>query len=333
MSRLIGLVFISASFLIGWLWMDYRDYPDTLLGNASPVVFEVGKGQGYSAVADQLAGLGLVRKPRWFRYYLVSSGAAARIKYGEYEVPPAITVRDLVSMLVAGKVRQHAVTFVEGWRFRQMRERLQQEPGLEQQLAGKSDAEVMTLLGAPGQHPEGLFYPDTYFYTKGMSDLAILGRAYRRMQTVLDEEWRGRAEGLPWLTPYQALIMASIVEKETGRPEERARIAGVFTRRLAQGMLLQTDPTVIYGMGDSFMGDIRRADLVQDTPYNTYVRPGLPPTPIACPGAQAIHAALHPEPGDSLYFVSRGDGTHVFSRSLDEHRHFVEQFQKARKHE
>lgn len=331
MSRLIGIVFISFSFLIGWLWMDYRAYPDSPSPIETPTVFEIHKGQGLEVIVQGLEQQGLVRKPRWFRAYLLSSGAAAKLKYGEYEFPPGISVRGMVDMLVAGKVRQHAVTFVEGWRFRQFLDRLWQEDGLEHQLRGKTDEEVMALLGAPGQHPEGFFYPDTYFFTKGMTDLAILGRAYRKMQAAIDSEWQHRAEGLPWVTPYQALIMASIVEKETARPEERARIAGVFMRRLMQGMLLQTDPTVIYGMGDAFFGDIRREDLVRDTPYNTYLRPGLPPTPIACPGVLSIRAVLHPEPGDSLYFVSRGDGSHVFSRTLEEHRQFVEQFQKPHK--
>lgn len=333
MSRLIGIVFISASFLVGWLWMDYRAYPDAPLGNEVPVVFEIDKGQGLTAIVENLHKLGLVKKPRWFRLYVLSSGAAAKLKFGEYEVPPGMSLKDMVAMLVAGKVRQHAITFVEGWQFRQIREHLRHEEALERQLDGKVDGEIMATLGSPGQHPEGLFYPDTYFFTKGMSDAAILLRAHRRMQDILQGEWRSRAEGLPLETPYQALIMASIVEKETARPEERARIAGVFMRRLARGMLLQTDPTVIYGMGEQYSGDIRREDLRRDTPYNTYVRPGLPPTPIACPGVLSIHAALHPEPGDSLYFVSRGDGTHAFSRTLDEHRSFVDQFQKSRKHE
>jgi UPF0755 protein len=214
-----------------------------------------------------------------------------------------------------------------------MLEHLHQDISLEHQLDGKSDAEIVAVMGIPGEHPEGLFYPDTYFFTKGTSDMALLQRAYRKMQAVLEAEWRGRAPGLPLETPYQALILSSIIEKETARPEERARIAGVFVRRLAKGMLLQTDPTVIYGMGETFNGDIRREDLQRDSPYNTYLRPGLPPTPIACPGTPSIHAALHPEPGDSLYFVARGDGTHVFSRTLDEHRQFVDQFQIHQKHE
>ncbi len=333
MSRLIGILVIAASFAFGWSWMDYRAYLDQPLGNDTPVVFEIAKGQGLSAIADTLQQHGLVRKPLWFRIYVLSSKAAGRLKFGEYEAPPGMTLRGLVDMLVAGKVRQHAVTFVEGWRFRQMLERLAQDAALEHQLKGKSDAEIMALIGAPAEHPEGLFYPDTYFFTKGMSDTALLQRAYRKMQAVLESEWRARTEGLPLGSPYQALVLASIVEKETARPEERARIAGVFVRRLTKGMFLQTDPTVIYGMGEMFQGDIHREDLQRDTPYNTYVRSGLPPTPIACPGILSIRAVLHPEAGDTLYFVARGDGSHVFSRTLDEHQQFVDQFQKPQKHD
>ncbi|MBS1213165.1 MAG: aminodeoxychorismate lyase [Proteobacteria bacterium] len=333
MSRLIGILVIATSFAVGWSWMDYRAYLEQPLGNEVPVIFEIAKGQRLPAIADALHQQGLVRKPLWFKLYALTSKSAPRLKFGEYEVPARMTLRELVAMLVSGKVRQHAITFVEGWRFRQVLEQLHRDAFLDHQLPGKSDTEIMGMLGIPGDNPEGLFYPDTYFFTKGMSDVALLQRAYRKMQDVLNSEWQARAQGLPIETPYQALILASIVEKETARPDERARIAGVFMRRLANGMLLQTDPTVIYGMGDAFQGDIRRDDLQRHTPYNTYVRPGLPPTPIASPGILSIHAVLHPEAGDSLYFVSRGDGTHVFSRTLEEHRKLVEQFQKPQQHD
>ncbi|MNZ91396.1 putative aminodeoxychorismate lyase [compost metagenome] len=226
---------------------------------------------------------------------------------------------------------QYSLTLVEGWSFRQLRAALAGQERLEQTLAGLDDATLMQRLGLDGQHPEGRFFPDTYRYVRGMRDIDLLRQAHERLESVLDEEWRQRAEDLPYREPYQALIMASLVEKETGAAEERDEIAGVFVRRLRAGMLLQTDPTVIYGLGERYAGNLTRAHLREPTPYNTYVHAGLPPTPIAMVGREAIHAALHPAAGDSLYFVARGDGTHVFSRSLDEHNRAVREFQLKRR--
>lgn len=327
MSRLIGTLVLLASFTIGWFWMDYRDTVDSPLANRATVYFEIAKGKGLAAIAEALHAQGLIQKPLWFQLLAYAEKAAARLKYGEYEIPPQTTMRQLVTMLAAGKVRQHAITFVEGWRFQQMLAVLNQYPALEHRLEGKSSEEIMGLLGAAGEPAEGRFYPDTYFFTKGTADVELLRRAYQKMLTVLESEWQGKADGLPLASPYEALILASIVEKETARADERPRIAGVFTRRLAKRMLLQTDPTVIYGMGETFTGDIRREDLARDTPYNSYVHAGLPPTPIAMPGVDSIRAALHPDAGDSLYFVARGDGSHVFSSTLSEHQRAVEQFQ------
>ncbi|MFM8332207.1 MAG: endolytic transglycosylase MltG, partial [Candidatus Methylumidiphilus sp.] len=252
----------------------------------------------------------------------------SRLKYGEYAIPPQTTPRQLLALFASGKVRHYSLTFVEGWSFRQMLDAISREPALSHHIDGKPPREIMELIDAPGEDAEGRFYPDTYFFAKGTDDLDLLRRAYRKMQTVLAEEWQGRAADLAVRSPYEALILASIVEKETGLPAERAKIAGVFSRRLAKGMLLQTDPTVIYGMGETYAGNIRKEDLLRDTPFNTYQHTGLPPTPIAMPGLAALHAALHPEPGDSLYFVARGDGGHVFSKTLAEHNQAVEQYQK-----
>jgi len=329
-QRLIGIALIAASFLTGWLWMDYREALDRPLGLKSPAYFEIARGDSLAHIAAGLEERGVVSNPVWFRLRAYLDGSARRLKYGEYEIPPGTTLRGLLAMFVAGKVRQYPVTLVEGWTFGQILTALGQCPPLKKLAAGKPSDEIMQMIGAPGEHPEGRFYPDTYFVTKGTPDVEVLKRAYRRMQAVLNEEWAKRGDGIPYATPYESLIVASIVEKETARADERPLVAGVFTRRLAMGMLLQTDPTVIYGLGDRFTGDIRKDDLLRDTPYNTYVRSGLPPTPIAMPGLGSIRAALHPDAGDSLYFVARGDGTHVFSNNLEEHRRAVEQFQKHR---
>jgi UPF0755 protein len=329
-QRLIGGCVIAASFLIGWLWMDYREAVDRPLGLQGPAYFEIAKGDSLANVAAKLEAQGILSNPVWFKFRAYVDGSARRLKYGEYEIPPETTLRELLAMFAAGKVRQHPVTLVEGWTFGQILTALGQCPPLKKLAMGKTPEEIMQMIGAPGEHPEGRFFPDTYFVTKGTPDIEVLKRAYRKMQAILNEEWAKRIDGNPYATPYESLIVASIVEKETARADERPLVAGVVTRRLAKGMLLQTDPTVIYGLGDQFTGDIRKEDLLKDTPYNTYVRSGLPPTPIAMPGLDSIRAALHPDTGDSLYFVARGDGTHVFSKSLEEHQRAVEQFQKRR---
>ena len=226
---------------------------------------------------------------------------------------------------------QYSLTLVEGWTFRQVRAALAGQERLEHTLSGLDDAAVMQRLGLDGQHPEGRFFPDTYRYVRGMRDIDLLRQAHERLSSVLDEEWSRRAADLPYASPYQALIMASLVEKETGVAQERGEIAGLFIRRLHEGMLLQTDPAVIYGLGERYAGNLTRAHLREPTPYNTYLNPGLPPTPIAMVGREALHAALHPAAGDSLYFVARGDGTHVFTRSLDEHNRAVREFQLKRR--
>lgn len=253
------------------------------------------------------------------------------VQIGEYALTPGMTLADLLEKWRTGDMIQHRITLVEGWTFARFREALAQNEVLEHQLGDWTDEQIMTELGYPGVHPEGRFYPDTYQFTRGQSDLDILRRAAKRLHDVLESEWAERAEDLPYTSADQALVMASIIEKETGVASERPAIAGVFVRRLNKNMLLQTDPTVIYGMGASYQGRITRADLQRPTPYNTYVVAGLPPTPIAMVGRAAIHAALHPAEGDELYFVAKGDGSHQFSRTLQEHNRAVREYQLKRR--
>jgi UPF0755 protein len=242
-----------------------------------------------------------------------------------------MTVEGLIGLWKRGEMVQYSLTLVEGWNFHQVRAALAREEKIDQTLNGLSDSQVMDKLGHPGIFPEGRFFPDTYRFVRGMTDVDLLKLAYDRLDDVLAKEWAQRAADLPYSGPYEALIMASLVEKETGVPQERGQIAGVFVRRMAIGMLLQTDPTVIYGLGDRYSGRLTRAHLKEATPYNTYVIAGLPPTPIAMVGREAIHAALNPVAGTSLYFVARGDGSHVFSDDLDAHNNAVREFQLKRR--
>lgn len=279
----------------------------------------------------KLEAEGLLEDSVWLRLYWRMNLAQQPLHSGEYRLTPGMTAREMITLWQKAEVVQYSLTMVEGWSFRQLRQALTAQPKLQQTLTGLSDEEVMVRLGHAGMHPEGRFFPDTYSYTRGTSDLELLQRAYVRLQAVLEEEWAQRSEGLPYRDAYQALIMASIIEKETGVPHERGEISGVFVRRLARGMLLQTDPTVIYGMGEGYRGRITRSDLRRPTPYNTYTQAGLPPTPIAMVGREAIHAALHPAEGKSLYFVARGDGSHVFSNNLADHNRAVREFQLKRR--
>lgn len=332
--RLAGLIILLAVVAGGWLWMDYRQYlaSDLPLEGESSLVFEIESGSSLKRVITQLAEQGVIEKPLYILADARLSGNSTRIHVGEYRLEPGMQVSDFLDMLYQGKVIQYSLTLIEGWNFRQMMDTIHATPQLELKTQGFSDAEIMQAIGHGDEHPEGRFMPDTYRFTRGMSDIDILKRAYNIMAGYLEEQWPQRAVGLPYETAYEALIMASIVEKETGVPEERDTIAGVFVNRLEKGMRLQTDPTVIYGMGDDYDGNIRRSDLRTDTPYNTYTRSGLPPTPIAMPGREAIYAALHPDETDYLYFVSRGDGSHKFSRTLQKHNEAVIKYQlKGRK--
>lgn len=291
------------------------------------VLFEIPRGSGLLDLAQRLEGAGIIDRPWYFIALAYGRGDREGIKAGEYALTPGMTPPMLLDLFVSGRVFEHPITLIEGWTFRQVLAAIDAHAVFGGQgLSGLADIEIMERLGRPGLHPEGLFFPDTYRFPRGTQPLEILKRAMLRMDQVLAEEWAERAPDLPLKTPYEALILASLIEKETGRPEERAQIAGVFVRRLRLGMRLQTDPTVIYGLGARYDGRLRRADLQEPTPYNTYVIQGLPPTPIALPGRAAIHAALHPAEGDALYFVAKGDGSHAFSRTLEEHNRAVQRY-------
>ncbi len=328
-NRIIGLLFILCSFLGGWLWMEWRSFNrDPVTTGGKELLFTVRPGESLASVARRLEEQGVIDSATSFSWAARFKGLASRVQAGEYILPPGITPSRLLDRLVRGEVTSYSLTLVEGWNFPQMLAAIARSPQLEHTLDGLDAKQIMERLGYPEQHPEGRFFPDTYHFTRGMSDLEILQRAYRTMERILQQEWQQRAPDLPYRTPYEALIMASIIEKETGRAEERQEIAGVFVRRLRRGMLLQTDPTIIYGLGESFDGNLRRKHLRdRDNRYNTYRHKGLPPTPIAMPGRDSIHAALHPAPGKTLYFVSRGDGSHQFSVTLEEHNRAVRRYQ------
>lgn len=287
-------------------------------------------GSGFSAITSRLQQQGVIRHPNIWKIYARLTGKATRVQAGEYQFESGLSPIGMLDKLLKGDVIQYQITLVEGWTFKQFLQALAAEEKLEHKLTGLSPAQIMARLGDDKRHPEGLFFPDSYQFTLGTSDEDILRRAYKRLNTILEQEWQQRSQGLPYKSAYEALIMASIIEKETGQPSERAEIAGVFVRRLQKGMRLQTDPTVIYGLGDEYQGNIRRKHLRQATPYNTYVIRALPPTPIAMVGREAIHAALHPKPGKSLYFVARGDGSHVFSDTLQQHNEAVRRYQLKR---
>lgn len=289
--------------------------------------YVVRPGTSLRGLATQLRDRGVVREKHsvvWLGYL---SGNSRKLKAGEYRFRRGITLAELMQQVVAGRVVEYPFVIVDGWTFRQVRQALAATPKLVQTLAGLSDAEIMRRLERPGVHPEGRFYPETYYFSGDQTDLSLLKRAAEKMDQHLAREWDGRADDLPLKNPTEALILASIVERETARPDERRLIAGVFTNRLRKGMRLQTDPTVIYGLGAAYDGNIRLADLRRDTPYNTYTRAGLPPTPIAMPGGESLAAALHPADTPAIYFVSRGDGSHVFSATLAEHNAAVARYQ------
>lgn len=294
----------------------------------APVTFELRAGSSLRNVAAQLAKAGVIGRPELFEVLARVLGESSKLKAGNYEFSPPLTPLSLLQQMTRGDVTLIAVTFVEGWTFRQVRKALQDNPKIRAETATLTEAELLQKLEIAQPRGEGWFFPDTYHFSEGTSDLAILRRAHQLMLRHLNQEWERRAPGLPLKSPLEALILASIVEKETGRPEERGLVAAVFINRLRIGMLLQTDPTVIYGMGEAFNGNIRKSDLTTDTPYNTYTRAGLPPTPIAMPGLEALRATLNPAPSDALYFVARGDGTSKFSRTLAEHERAVTQYQR-----
>ncbi len=292
------------------------------------LVLDIKHGSTLSELSKKLASDGILpANPLYLSLWARWQGKSHLIKSGEFTIPVGTTPRGLVEILISGKVIQHTLTLIEGWNIRQVRSVIESSSTLTQTLKGMSDAEVMTAMDLSKIHPEGQFLPDTYLFPKGTTDLEFLWRARNSMQQYLQKSWENRAADLPYQSPYDALIMASIIEKETGRADERSRIAGVFTYRLKKNMKLQTDPTVIYGIGPSFNGNLTRKDLRTDTPYNTYVHKGLPPTPIAMPGTDAIDAALHPLDENYIYFVAKGDGSHAFSKTLNEHNNAVRKYQ------
>ncbi|SFL30846.1 endolytic transglycosylase MltG [Pseudomonas sp. NFACC46-3] len=294
-------------------------------------LLDVPNGTTPTGTLKRLEADGLIKDAFWLRIYWRFNLADQPLHSGEYRMVPGMTMEGLIGVWKRGEVVQYSVTLVEGWNFRQVRAALAKDEKLQQTLTGLSDAQVMDRLGHSGIFPEGRFFPDTYRFVRGTSDVDLLKKAYERLEDVLAKEWAQRAADVPYTQPYQALIMASLVEKETGVPQERGQIAGVFVRRMRLGMLLQTDPTVIYGLGERYTGKLTRAHLKEENPYNTYLIPGLPPTPIAMVGREAIHAALNPAQGNSLYFVARGDGSHVFSDDLESHNNAVREFQLKRR--
>ncbi len=327
-SKIISILVIVFSIVIAWMWLDYRKVLNTSVIPTQAISFEIKKGQSFNSIIENLQHHGVEIKPLWFKFIAHNDSVAHKLKAGEYELKAGTTTLQLLKILTTGKTKQYTITFPEGWTFKDMIKAIDQHPHLVKTIIDQPYQEIMARLHAKYKHPEGLFFPDTYFFDKNTSDEALLKRAYRKMQKVLTEQWQNREANLPLDNAYQALILASIVEKETGMASERPIIAGVFIRRLQKPMLLQTDPTVIYGMGDRYQGNIRRRDLRAITPYNTYVKKGLTPTPIAMPGKEAINAVLHPAKGKSLYFVARGDGSHVFSPTLKAHNRAVDIYQR-----
>lgn len=322
--------FIAAGFA-GWMgWFAFTAIPLQL--NPDGVVdFDVRPGMGLRGAAQAMAEAGIGLRPWQFALLGRLAGRDRSIKAGSYEIGPGITAWQLLEKLTAGDVSLREIVIVEGKTFREMRALIDAHPELRHETTGWSDSEILQRIGATISHPEGRFFPDTYLFARHTSDLDIYRRAFRAMEHRLAAAWEKRDPSVPYRSPDEALTMASIIEKETGLPEDRAKIASVLVNRLRLGMPLQADPTVIYGLGDRFDGNLKKRDLQNDTPWNTYTRTGLPPTPICLPGMAAIEAALHPPQTDLLYFVARGDGSSVFSRSLEEHNRAVAKYQLSRK--
>jgi UPF0755 protein len=326
-ARLRWLLLMAfAACLAGGIWL-YRFATTPVTPPETSRQFNINQGAGLRQVAANLQGKSLITDTTAFIALARVLGKANAIKAGSYEVEGAITPLALLNKMVRGEFAKGQVTFVEGWTFRQIRAALDSHPALRHDSQGLQAAAILSLLDAPEKHPEGLFFPDTYFFSAGTSDLVILRQAYQKMQQRLEALWPQRAKGLPFSTPYEALVCASIVEKETGVRDEREMVAAVFVNRLKRGMRLQADPTVIYGLGETFDGNLRKRDLLTDQPYNTYTRAGLPPTPVAMPGDHALRATLNPAKSPVIYFVARGDGSHHFSSTLSEHNRAVRKFQ------
>jgi UPF0755 protein len=320
-------VFLAVLALAGYgAW-----YLSTPIAVASlPVEFEIAPGMRFRAAADQLERSGIRVRRYEFELLARALGRVRDVKAGSYELSQPVTPLQMLDKLTRGDVTQAEIRLIEGWTFSQFRAALDASPDLRHETTAVDDAVVLGRLQAPEAHPEGLFFPDTYLFAKGSSDVAVLRRAYLAMQRHLKAEWEARDPSVPYRSAYDALIMASIIEKETGKESERDLIGGALTNRLRIGMRLQVDPTVIYGLGSAFDGNLRRVHLLEDGPYNTYTRAGLPPTPIAMPGRASLRSAMHPAKTDALYYVSRGDGSSQFSRNLAEHNRAVTKYQLKR---
>lgn len=332
MRRLIALIIIVGSLVLGWNWMLYNDSVNSSLitDEMGSVVVSIERGQNLNQIISNLEEKSVV-EGRWFKWLVRFEGAANKIQAGEYEFSPGLTPVQVLGFLLKGKVNQYAITIIEGQTFKELLKEIHGHTAIQKTLPETAEMSAyLELLNIPEKHLEGLLLPETYFFIKNTTDAELIMRAYRAMQVFVNSAWEKREKKAVIKNVYQALILASIVEKETGAASERKQIAGLFIRRLEIGMRMQTDPTVIYGMGDRYKGDIRFRDLRRDTPYNTYTRYGLPPTPIAMPGKASIDAVLHPQKTKNLYFVANGDGTHVFSKTLKQHNAAVDKYQRNR---
>lgn len=318
---LVLFVFLLLSGALGF----YAFHPREV--SPLPFDFYLKPGSSLKSAARQMQQAGVLSDDWLFVWMARTLGKSTQIKPGNYQIEHPTSPLQLLEMVSKGRVTQSELVIIEGWTFKQFRAALNAKSTLRHDSAALSDAEILQRIGANEKYAEGLFFPDTYNFSSGSSDIALLKRSYQTMQQHLQQSWQGREKNLPFDTPYQALTLASIVEKETGQARDRSMIAAVFVNRLRKGMRLQTDPTVIYGMGEKFDGNIRKRDLIKDTEYNTYTRDGLTPTPIALPGADSLNAVMHPANSEALYFVARGDGSSQFSKTLTEHNNAVNRFQ------
>lgn len=329
-KKTLAVLFVALIIAVGWVWQHYQAFADkSIVMSNEERILTVESGDGFHDVLKKIRALGIDEGSdvEW-KALAKQMKVASRLQVGDYAITSGLSPRSILQRLEDGDIIQRRFTLVDGWNFRDLRKALKNTANIEHETEQLSDAELMAKLGAEGLHPEGRFLPETYMYSRGTSDLDLLQRAFDGMQEALAEAWEKRQDGLPLTSEDELLTLASIIEKETGAAEERPMIAGVFIRRLNIGMRLQTDPTVIYGIGTAYDGNIRKKDLQTDTPYNTYTRDGLPPTPIAMPGKPALEAAAQPAEGDALFFVARGDGSgrHVFSKSLSEHNAAVRNY-------
>ncbi|MGB1310099.1 MAG: endolytic transglycosylase MltG [Leucothrix sp.] len=327
LSTLFLLLLLSVAGIGGFGFVQYEKFTNQQVGEHAPETFEIKKGSSIKRVAADLEAANII-KPAWqFQLLAKIKKQENQIKAGEFAIEPGMSAEQVLQRFVSGKTLSYNSRIVEGYKFTDLIKTIKRDANLVQTLSDADYANIMQKIGSQYKKPEGWFFPDTYNYPRGTTDLEFLKRSHKAMQNFLNKEWEQRDKGLPLKTPYEALILASIVEKETGVPEERPLIAQVFHNRLNKGMMLQTDPTIIYGMGARFRGNIRKSDLKRDNPFNTYTRTGLTPTPIATPSAEAIKAVLHPEQSKALYFVARGDGTSHFSNSYREHKRAVIKYQ------